>query len=280
LDLQPVHGVGQRVQPAYSNPVESLRTENLPEPAYRERRRSPERPRDDEYNAQDVRPERHHVLGEDLGVVGGVKRRRATERDQASRLGERLEGPGKEPAEEPEGPERHDGGDEEPGDGIGLRAAFAEKQTGPEAPGVGEGRGSAHDGEGGEERAALERGGEEELVGKKADRERERDEGGRSQAARRGEQGHRSCEAPEPAKSVFARGLRHRARGQEKRALGDGVRDHVERRPASAIGTAETVHRDYEPVLRDGRISEELLEHVPRQRQRAADRHREEADHE
>jgi hypothetical protein len=59
----------------------------------------------------------------------------------------------------------------------------------------------------------------------------------------RGEQRHGLSQPPEPAQAVLARRLRDRAGRQEEGALGDGVRDHVERRPARTVGTSEAVHR-------------------------------------
>src|SRR3712207_9005774 len=48
------------------------------------------------------------------------------------------------------------------------------------------------------------------------------------------------------------------------RALGDRVRDHVERRRTRRLRAAHAVQRDHVPVLGDRRVSQHLLELVVR----------------
>src|SRR3954447_11477492 len=159
-----------------------------------------------------------------------------------------------------------------------LGAGLPEEETAPEPPGVGQRRRRAEDREADEEGTVLELGGEEELIREEANRQGERDQRGRRKAARGREQRHGLPEPPEFAQAVLAGRLRDRAGGQEQGALGYRVDDHVEGRPAGAVLSAEAVHGDHEPVRVDGGIGEQLLEDVAREREKASDRYREEAE--
>ena len=70
---------------------------------------------------------------------------------------------------------------------------------------------------------------------------------------------------------VAESGVRDGAGDEEERALGDGMRQDVDRRSDRGLLAADPEEHDDVPVLRDGRVRQERLQRVTGQRQHAAD---------
>ena len=128
-------------------------------------------------------------------------------------------------------------------------------------------------------RAASQRRGEEQLVLEEPERQGQRGEGRGRHPARDREHRHPAREPAQVREPGLSRRLGHRPGGHEQRALGDRVRDHVERGGARGLRAAHAVQRDHVAVLGDRRVREDLLELVLGEREQPADHDRGQPDH-